>query len=130
MKTTKLIFKTILMFAIVLTGCKKEAVECSNDKEFCAFIIAKEYNKTSAAIDKYLASLNKDLSGIEKLELFRDWLACKSCVTNAEILCNSCIDTNPPQSELRVSFLIQGQEIEKTLDITMGEPLRFGNFHE
>ena len=34
MKATKLIFSTIFLFAIVLTGCKKETIEGSNDIEF------------------------------------------------------------------------------------------------
>ncbi|MEO9021959.1 MAG: hypothetical protein ABI290_07485 [Ginsengibacter sp.] len=130
MKTTKLIFSTIFLFVIVLTGCKKEIVEGSNDIEFCGFVSAEEYNKSSTAIDKYLTGLDNNLSETKKLGLFRDWLKAKSCVTNAEILCVSCIDTNPPQSEIRVTFLVNGKSIEKTLDIIMDKPLRFGNFHD
>lgn len=94
----------ILLFAIVLASCKKEVVKCSYDKEFCAFVNSEEYNKTSTAIDEYLKSINKGLPDNEKLELLREWLECKSCVTNAEILCYACIYTNPAQSELRVTF--------------------------
>ena len=130
MKATKIIFSTIFLFAIVLTGCKKETVEEPNDIEFCGFVSAEEFNKTSTAIDKYLSGLNNNFSETKKLELFIDWLKAKSCVTNAEILCVSCIDTNPPQSEIRVTFLVNGKTIEKTLDIIMDKRLRFGNFHD
>ena len=130
MKAVNLMIKSILLFAILLSSCKKEAVECSNEKEFCAFVNAEEFDKTSASINKYLKSLNKRLSENEKLEIFRVWLECKSCVTKAEILCNSCVYTDPAQSELRITFLVKGQKIEKILDITMAEPLRFRNFHD
>ena len=130
MKTTKLIFSTIFLISIVLTACKKETVEGSNDIEFCGFVSAEEYNKTSTAIDKYLTGLNNNFSETKKLELFIDWIKAKSCVTNAKILCVSCIDTNPPQSEIRVTFLVNGKSIEKTLDLIMDKPLRFGNFHD
>lgn len=130
MRKTKIILGSILLFAIVLISCHKEVVKYSNEIEFCAFINAEEYNKTSSVIDKYLNGLNKGLSDTEKLELLKDWLKSKSCVIKAEILCNSCLETNPPQSEIRVTFLVQEQHLEKTLDIIMDKVLRFGNFHD
>ena len=130
MKANKLIFSTIFLFSIVLTGCKKETVDGTNDIEFCRFVSTEEYNKTRTVIDKYLSGLNKNLSDSKKLELFTDWLIEKSCVAKAEILCISCIDTLPAQSEIRVTFLVNGKLIERTLDIIMDKPLRFGNFHD
>ena len=130
MKTTKLIFSTIFLFSIVLTSCKKETVEGSDDIEFCGFVSAEEYNKKSTAINKYLSGLNNNFSETKKMELFINWLKAKSCVTKAEIICVSCIDTNPSQSEIRVTFLVNDKTIKKTLDIIMDKPLRFGNFHD
>jgi hypothetical protein len=46
------------------------------------------------------------------------------------ILCNSCIETYPPQSELRIDFLVNGQSIPMTLDILMDNPLTYRAFHE
>lgn len=130
MKATILICATIILFSILLTGCKKETAKGSDDTEFCALVSAEEFNKTSIAINKYLTGFNNNYSETKKIELFIDWIKAKSCVTNVKTLCVSCIDTNPSQSEIRVTFLVNGKSIEKTLDIIMDKPLRFGNFHD
>lgn len=109
---------------------KKDDVLCSRNNEFCDFINSEEYNKTGALIDKYLSGLKINLSDEEKLEKLSVWLDCKSCVGNAEILCVSCIYTNPPQSELRVSFIVNGQQAVKILDIIMDNPLKFRTYHD
>lgn len=130
MKNIVLVFKTLILLTLVLTSCKKENVKCSDDTEFCSLIDKEEYNNTGSIIDKYLSGQKKKLSDSEKLEQLRDWLKCKSCVSNAEILCNSCIYTNPAQSELKVSFIVNGQKVEKCLDIVMDKPLRVRTYHE
>jgi hypothetical protein len=111
-------------------GCKKDDENCSYDTEFCAFISSEEYNETGTYIDKYLSGLKTNLSDEDKLQKLKDWLECKSCVIRAEILCVSCIETNPPQSELRVTFVVNGQQIVKILDIIMDDPLRFRTYHD
>ncbi len=57
-------------------------------------------------------------------------IKCKNCVAKAEILCNFCIKTNPPQSELKVWFMVNGQQTVKTLDMIMDDPLRFITYHD
>jgi hypothetical protein len=47
-----------------------------------------------------------------------------------EIRCVSCILTNPPQSELSITFYVNGQQIVKVLDIIMDNPLRFRTYHD
>lgn len=130
MKKIILIFNAILLLTTILTSCKKDNVKCSDDTEFCAFVNKEEYNNTGSIIDKYLSRQKESLSDNEKLEQLRDWLKCKSCVSNAEILCNSCIYTNPAQSELKVLFIVNGQQVEKVLDIIMDKPLKFRTFHD
>ena len=125
----KLIFNTILFLALAFTGCEKSGLKCADDPEFCALIGKEEYTKTGPIIDKYLSGLDKNLSAEDKLNLLSDWLTCKSCVSGAEILCNSCIYTLPAQSELRIWFSVNGKTTEKTLDILMADPLRFSGFH-
>jgi len=130
MKTIRLLFSTILFLTIMQTGCKKDDVKCSDDSEFCAFISSEEYNKTGVLIDKYLSGLKTNLSDEERLTKLKDWLECNSCVDNVEISCVSCIYTNPPKSALIVSFILNGQQTEKTLFIIMDDPLRFGHYQE
>lgn len=130
MKNIVLVFKIVILLTFVVTSCKKENVKCSDDTEFCSFVDKAAYNNTCSIINKYLSRQKKKLSDNEKLEQLRDWLKCKSCVYDAEILCNSCIFTNPAQSELKVSFIVNGQQVEKCLDIIMDEPLRVRTYHE
>lgn len=130
MKKIALTFKAIILLTLVLISCKKEDVKCSDDTAFCSFIDKANFNNTSSVINKYLAGQEKKLSANEKLEQLRDWLKCKSCVSSAEIHCNSCIYTNPAQSELIISFIVNGQQVEKCLDVIMGEPLSFRAYHD
>lgn len=130
MAKTRLLFTTMLILTIIISSCKKEVVKCSNDKEFCDFIDKEQYNETGSLINEYFRGQKKNLSESEKLEKTRAWLTCKSCVSRAEILCNSCIKTNPPQSEIKVWFTVNGQEVVKVLDIIMDKPLKFRTFHD
>lgn len=119
-----------VLSVFLLTACKKEDVACSNNAEFCSFVNASNYNATGSLINNFLSRLNNNVSDQEKLEQLVKWLNCKSCVSNSQILCSFCIETNPPQSEIRVEFNINGRQVEQTLDISMQQPLRFVTFHE
>ncbi len=118
----------VLMFASLSTGCKKEKNNAV-DSEFCAFISKKDYNGTGPIINDYLKGQSSVLTEAQKLNQLKDWLNSISCVVGVEILCTSCIKTLPAQSELKVTFLIDGKFAENTLDIIMENPLRFGTFH-
>lgn len=122
---------TVLFLTLaILTSCNKDEITCSNGEIFCYYVNKEEFNKTGPTIDNFLKDLKKKLSDEEKLERLVDWLKCKSCVSNAEILCVSCIKTNPPQSEIKVWFIINGQIKTQILDIIMDDPLRFRTFHD
>ena len=118
----------ILSVCVLFTSCKKDDVSCSNEKDFCQLVDKQDFDATEPIIDDYLAGLKKNKPD-ENLEKIVDWLECMSCVTNVKIVCNSCIKTLPAQSELRVDFDSNGQKITMTMDITMGEPLKFRSYH-
>lgn len=120
----------VISSLILLTNCKKEDVGCSDNVEFCAFINTGDFNATGPLINNFLSRLNNNQSDQEKLEQLIECLNCKSCVSNAQILCSFCIETNPPQSEIRIVFNVNGQQVTQTLDISMEQPLRFVSFHE
>src|SRR5690606_31795153 len=125
----KLTSYIILSTVLVLSGCEKTSLKCTDDREFCAFISAGEYDRPGPIINKYLSKQPTKISGGDQLAALADWLNCKSCISQVEILCNSCIYTNPPQSELKILFSTAGQNTEKILDILMSEPLKFVGFH-
>jgi hypothetical protein len=120
----------VIISAFLLTTCTENDFECRNNQQFCSSIQSENLQKTETVINEFLKELSVDLDSQEKLERLRDWLQCKSCVAHAEIFCNSCIYTLPPISELNITFIIEGQETEKVMDIIMSEPLRFAGYHD
>ena len=130
MKKVANLLKAIILSTLLLTSCGKEGLTCSGDSEFCSFIDKEDFTGTSSVINKWLAKQKTNLSENEKLEQLRDWLECKSCVSEAKIDCNSCIYTLPPQSELKIAFMIKGQKVEKCLDVIMDTPLKVRGFHD
>lgn len=128
MNSIKLILIFTLMLAVVSVSCKKSINP--EDKEFCSFVSKKNFEATGPLIDNYLRGQNSGLASSEQLSQLKDWLSRKNCILNVEVLCNSCIYTNPGQSELKVTFFINGTRSEKVLDIIMGSPCRFGAYHE
>ena len=129
-----MVHKTILTTAIILLTCatlwtcKKEKIFCADDDAFCLLVNEQNFDETGPLIDDFLETL-KIHDQAKNLEKLKDWLECKSCVTKAKILCNSCIKTLPAQSELSVKFIAGGQSVKKTLDILMDDPLKFRAYH-
>jgi hypothetical protein len=124
-----LITAIIILTSLTLWSCKKDKLTCSDESEFCSLIDKQDFDATGPIIDDYLAGLKKNTPN-ENLEKLADWLECKSCVDNADVICNSCIYTLPAQSELRVDFNSSGQKITKTLDILMSDPLEYRGYHD
>jgi len=52
------------------------------------------------------------------------------CKINATLLCTECIQTLPPQSEIKISFSLSGTQYSKTIDILSGYPLKCVGMHE
>ena len=115
---------------IFLTNCKKEVDTCTYQNEFNALIQSADYDQTIPLINLFLSGQDKNISNAEKLQNLADWLKCKSSVSTAEVLCNSCIKTNPAQSEFYISYIVNGQNVDKTLDILMSQPLRALDYHK
>lgn len=130
MKNSPLPFIIFILIIGLLTNCKKDDPKCANDLDFCTLIEVEDYNETGLLLDNYLSGLKSQLSDEQKLGQLKDWLECKSCVSKAEILCNSCIFTDPPKSSLKLSFVFNDQQKEKQLYIVMDNPLRFSNYND
>ena len=120
---------SILLTCLSLLSCKKDKDETSDDDKFCEFVNSQNYEATGPLIDNFLATLDNNNQD-ENLGKLKDWMEAKSCVDSTMILCNSCIETNPAQSELRVIFISNGQKTSKIMDIIMSDPLKFRTYHE
>jgi hypothetical protein len=113
----------ILVLCFSFWTCEKD-----DDEEFCVLVNEQNFEATGPLIDDFLATLDSS-NPIESLEKLRAWLERKDCVGEVQILCNSCINTLPPQSELRVEFISNGNSVTLTLDILMDDPMKFRTYH-
>lgn len=113
----------ILVLCFLFWTCEKD-----RDEEFCTFVNEQNFEATGPLIDDFLATL-KNGDEDYKLEKLRKWLERKDCVGKVQILCNSCIETLPPQSELSVEFISNDATVTLTMDILMGDPLTFRTYH-
>lgn len=129
--TSKSILKAviILLACITLGNCNKEKAPCSDDQPFCSLADNQDFNDTGSIINNYLSGLKKNKKDENLAELI-NWLECKSCVDRAQLICNSCIKTNPPISEISIDFISNGQKITMVMDISMEEPLKYVAYHE
>ena len=123
----KYLFVFILL-TLTLWSCKKLNIGCSENKTFCTLIDDQEFDATGTLIDNFLANRRKNKPD-KNLDKLKDWLECKSCVDKVEIICNSSIYTLPPQSELSVDFISNGQTETMIMDILMSETLKFRAYH-
>ncbi|MCO6498392.1 MAG: hypothetical protein J5I50_12105 [Chitinophagaceae bacterium] len=130
MKSITGLILILLLSAVALTGCEKDKIACSDDRAFCALVQQENYDDLVPIINKFLKKQNRNLTDTQQLNQLKDWLECKSCVSYVELLCNSCVYTLPPQSELLVRFSVNGQQVDKVLDVIMDKPLRIREFHQ
>ena len=119
---------SILLTCFTLFSCKKDK-DITLDEKFCALVSSQNYEATGSLIDNFLSTLVNDNQD-DNLKKLKDWMEAKSCVDSTTILCNSCIYTYPAQSELRVTFISNGQKTSMTMDIIMSKPLKFRAYHE
>jgi hypothetical protein len=130
MKTKNLILVAGGIF-LLSWGCSNEiGNEEIVDEKFCPFVNVENIDKTGPSIDEFLTGLNNDLTVEQQLQELTAWLKFHACITDATILCNSCIYTNPPMSEIAVSFIENGITKTIVLDIKMTNPLKFSGYHE
>ena len=123
------VFLLFFLTALSQYSCHKDRNTNEDDQQFCACVAEKNFDGTGPFIDIFLATLH-NASSDENLEKLCIWLESKACIDSVKIICNSCIKTLPPQSELSVSFTVDGKPLTLILDILMDNPLHFRTFHE
>ena len=113
----------------MFSGCDKKEKQVTDNEKLCLYLNSGNIDRTIPIINRFLAGLpnsNRISEDEQNLQALVKWLKSCSCVINASILCVSCIETLPEQSE--ISFSFQEGEITKlvTLDISMSKPLKAG----
>jgi hypothetical protein len=127
---TMLILSNIVLACFACWACEGEEnkVVVSYNDPFCIWVDKQKVDSTGRLVNEFLVTL-KNVNHAEDLEKLRAWLEAKECVDEAIILCNSCIKTLPPQSELIVSFVTNGLTAKMTMDILMDDTLKFRAYH-
>ena len=123
-----------LGFLLMIIGCKKDR----NDSD-CGRLQAALLNEDSL-VKTYVESRSRIVGRISpgagtdeqkaKLELLATKL--NGCGVRAEVYCLWCADTNPPISEIKVSFTFGGADTYRLIDVFSepGEYIQFVAIHE
>jgi len=116
----------VLLLLVGFVGCDKQD-QVTDSEKLCPYLNIENIDKAIPKINDYLAGLpgsNSFAEDEQNLQSLTEWLKSCSCIIDATILCVSCIETLPEQSE--VSFSFQEGEVTKvvTLDIIMSNPLK------
>lgn len=102
-----------------LSSCSKEEITVDQEQLFCEFVAKEEYNNLLPLINNYLSNLDNNNTDKARLEQLAIWLKSKSCVSDAEVECNMCVYSLPPQGHLRVQF----NSTVKQLNVVGTEPI-------
>jgi hypothetical protein len=118
----------LILSCFSLFSCKKDKADTTQEDRFCILVNENNFAATGPLINNFLATINNG-STDERLQKLSNWLENKCCVDTAIVLCNSCIETLPPQSELSIDFVSNGQKVTKIMDILMDDTLKFIEYH-
>lgn len=112
----------LLGISVTMQACTTDDISPSKEKEFCSSVQNENWEETISIMNNHLQSFrSNDDSALERFEF---WLNNLDCVTNATILCNSCMFSEPPQSAIQLILSARGQDIEMTMHILMSEKLK------
>ena len=120
-----------LILALSFSSCKKESSDNNCKGDLKDGIAANDINKVKATVNSAISQLqNKEHTSSNLLSLAT--LLSAGCNIKAEVICFGCIDTNPPQSEIRFSFNLRGSTFTKVIDITHSPSnmMVFRNMHD
>ncbi|GHT72406.1 hypothetical protein AGMMS50262_00970 [Bacteroidia bacterium] len=129
MKKTSIII-VVLLLSIALLSCEEHDKEQKISNDFCSYVSNESVDGTIPIINDYLNSLDNNLTDSIKLVKLTNALKEKSCVAEAKLVCFECIFTNPPMSEIYVTFQLNGGETKfMNLDI-QHQPLKATVYHQ
>jgi len=134
-KSTITALYMIMIGLFLAVGCKKDnGKEDNNPKEkeelFCLYLNIENIEKTLPFINDFLSKQSDNLDDAQKLQDLATWLKLHHCIIDASVLCESCIYTDPPQSEILISFEENRTAKKLILDVLMNNPLRAVGYHD
>jgi hypothetical protein len=134
----KRLFTIIVLTVLVTSGCRRTGddpqsarVSSANCERLKKAMINHDVDEARIAITEYIAALSTDVfSGATIDELIR--LIEKNCIAiDADLVCVSCIDTLPAQSEITLRLTSAGTTMVKIIDLsyTPANKIRFVSMH-
>ncbi len=107
---------TISVFFLLLS-CKQDVETCESLR---AHLIAFDVSEVKSDLDVWLNELVPDQEDpaihLQNLNAFIQRLE-NDCMLEGNIVCFACIETNPPQSEIRIVLDSSGYQTHRILDI-------------
>ena len=115
--TMKLLSLLIVSVFFLLLSCKQEEETCESLR---ANLIALNVSEVKSELDVWLGELSPDHEDpdvhFQNLESFILRLE-SDCMLEGSIVCFACIETYPPQSEIRILLDSAGHQTHRILDI-------------
>ena len=129
----KILFLTILS-TFLFTGQSCTKGELGNPVlgvDLCLKVTNNDFKGMKEVINRYLKNGVFSVNQSPETQLYDlvEWLNKQNCIS-AELLCNSCIETYPAQSEIRIILHTGGERRIVTLDILMSKRIEARGFHE
>ena len=129
----KAIYILLSLSLLVLYSCSKDS--CNENSDFCDFVYDDKLDETLPLINSFLEDLdyNYDKDDYDAIEVnlikLKEWFECKECVDSVVILCNSCIETIPLQSELKIYYNAGNENNPAVLDVESSQPMQAAGYH-
>lgn len=132
----KFLVLLIIAFSLTITACKKDSLHSLNCEALKEGLATENQELIKKEINLIVSSFSPDPSADDKyghrknLNSVAETLSAKCNITSSNI-CYNCIETNPPQSEVQVSFMYKGIQNNKVIDIsyTKDNTLTFVGMH-
>ena len=112
------------MSLLIATGCRKDDMQSVNCEKLQQAILAGNPYETETELNKIFSALPEGPDSDENFKSMTDAVSVR-CNINAVALCHSCIETNPVESEIKLSFTYAGTQKHKVIDISYAENKKY-----
>jgi hypothetical protein len=129
--STKNLLLAFFLFSLVLLGCKKDSsdLRCQELKQAMS---ENNIANVKTIITDIIKTLPSDVYSEQSVKALTASLS-NECGLSAEVLCFSCIQTLPEQTEIRLTFSFSGNTFNKIIDISYTQPtnkMKIVNMHD
>ena len=114
----------IIVFFFAVTSCRKDEMQRVDCEKLQQAIIDGNPDETEIELTKIFSSVPAGPDTDENLNNLTRAISAH-CTISAVILCHSCIETNPVESEIKLSLTYSGTQKDKIIDIAYSENKKY-----